>query len=73
MYIKFDNNDYTVKIDTNNFILGAGNLEYAIGEILSAKWKWFNFVVGEKLWYNDGSEYLTCKGIDHVNGTIVFI
>lgn len=73
MYIRIENNDYTIKIDTNNFVLGSGSLEYAIKEIISNEWKWFNFSEGEKLWYNDGSEYLTCKGIDHVNGTIVFI
>lgn len=73
MYIKFQNNDYTVKINTDNFILGDGNLEYAIREIASHTWNWFNFAVDDKLWYNNGGEYITCKGIDHVNGTIVFI
>lgn len=72
MKIKFDKDYYTVEIEIEHFTLGSGDLEYAMKEILSSHWNWFNFHVGDRLWYQDGSDFITCESVDHLKGVIVF-
>ena len=71
-YITIENSNYKVKINLTGFTLGNGNLEYLIKEIAFNNWNWYNFVVGEKLYYLDGSDYVTCVSVDNVNEVIVF-
>ena len=71
-YIIIENNHYRVKIDICSFTLGSGSLEYLIKEIVSNKWNWYNFEKGEKLYYLDGSSYVTCADIDNEKEVIVF-
>ena len=71
-HITIENSNHKVKINLDGFKLGSGNLEYLIKEIALANWNWYNFDVGEKLYYLDGSDSITCISIDNVNGIIVF-
>ena len=71
-YITIENSNYEVKINLDGFELGSGNLEYLIKEIALTNWNWYNFDVGEKLYYLDGSDSVTCISVDNVNGIIVF-
>ena len=71
-HITIENSNYKVKINLGGFELGSGNLEYLIKEIALANWNWYNFDVGEKLYYLDGSDSITCISVDNVNGIIVF-
>ena len=71
-YITIENSNYEVKINLDGFELGSGNLEYLIKEIALTNWNWYNFDVGEKLHYFDGSDSVACISIDNVNGIIVF-
>ena len=71
-HITIENSNYKVKINLDGFTLGSGNLEYLIKEIALTNWNWYNFDVGEKLYYLDGSDSVTCISVDNVNGIIVF-
>ena len=71
-YITIENSNYKVRINLDGFELGSGNLEYLIKEIALTNWNWYNFDVGEKLHYLDGSDSVACISIDNVNGIIVF-
>ena len=71
-HITIENSNYKVKINLDGFELGSGNLEYLIKETALANWNWYNFDVGEKLHYIDGSDSVACISIDNVNGIIVF-
>ena len=71
-YITIEKSNYEVKSNLDGFELGSGNLEYLIKEIALTNWNWYNFDVGEKLHYLDGSDSVACISIDNVNGIIVF-
>ena len=71
-HITIENSNYKVMINLDGIELGSGNLEYLIKEIALANWNWYNFDVGEKLYYLDGSDSVTCISVDNVNGIIVF-
>lgn len=71
-HVTIENSNYTVEINLDGFELGSGNLEYLIKEIALANWNWYNFDVGEELYYLDGSDSVTCISVDNVNGIIVF-
>ena len=71
-HITIENSNYKVKINLDGFTLGSGNLEYLIKEIALTNWNWYNFDVGEKLYYLNGSDSITCISVDNVNEIIVF-
>ena len=60
--------DYDVEINTEETEVIAKWIK----EIALANWNWYNFDVGEKLYYLDGSDSVTCISVDNVNGIIVF-
>lgn len=73
MKIKLKKDNYTVKIKLDYFTLGIGDLECAIDEIISNHWNWINFFPSGRLWYEDGSNFITCESVDHAKGIITFV
>lgn len=62
-YIQIINNGYTVKISLKN--LPHEDIPDLLRQIEVNNWHWLSFWTNDKLWYCDGSKFLTCVEANH--------
>lgn len=70
-YIQIVNNGYTIKISLEN--LPYNDISDLLEHIEVDSWSWWNFWTDDKLWYCDGSKYLTCIAANHSDNEKVIV
>lgn len=69
-FIQLKDSNYTIKISLERMELE--NVSNLLEQIKVDAWNWYNFWAGDKLWYCDGSECVTCTEADHGRKILVF-
>jgi len=70
-YIQIVNNGYIIKISLENLLYD--DIPDLLEQIEVDFWNWYNFWTDDKLWYCDGSKYLTCVVVNHNDNAKVII
>ena len=69
-FIQLKEGEYTIKISLEHIELE--NVSDLLEQIKVDGWNWLAFWAGDKLWYRDGSEYVSCIEADHERKILVF-
>lgn len=70
-YIQIMNNGYTIKISLEN--LSYEDIPELLGQIEVDNCNWWNIWTHDKLWYCDGSKFLTCVAVNHNDNAKIVI
>lgn len=69
-FLQLENNGYTVKISMEN--IDIEDIPTLLEELSNGLYNWFNFPVGEILYYNDGWNELVSIGLNTSTKEVIF-